>query len=308
MKTSVRVVVSIVVLIGVLVAGFFLIGKYRPEGAEASVRTTVTAFGTQLQKVSLLAPNATSTIADTYGRYVAAPLLTTWESDPSKAPGRSTSSPYPDHIDIQSVTEGGDESYIVSGSIILMTSNEVEHGGNAGIIPVTLTLQKQDGAWKIVSYSEGAPQAGTPAPAANTATSSPVTPAPGPVSGGTHPKPPVPAPTPTPSHLSISSISPSSGPTGTYVTLHGTGFTSGSQVVVENGRGAISNVQVNASGTVLTFSMPSSVGAYCKPGQACPMYALLLKSGVHSLSVRNLDDTTSNSVQFTLTSSESDIY
>ncbi|CAN5759211.1 hypothetical protein BH11PAT2_BH11PAT2_02620 [soil metagenome] len=114
---------------------------------------------------------------------------------------------------------------------------------------------------------------------------------------------PEPTPRPAPTHgLSITSIAPSSGPSGTFVTLRGNGFDATSQVVI--GNGGISDVSVNAAGTLLTFTMPSSLGAYCLPRQACPMYALLLKPGTYSLNIRNSDGITSNAVSFTLTSSD----
>jgi hypothetical protein len=123
----------------------------------------------------------------------------------------------------------------------------------------------------------------------------------------THPKGnPVVAPTSKPStRLLITSIAPSSGPAGTVVALTGSGFDSTSQVVI--GNGAISNGQLNKAGTVLTFTMSNSLGAYCLPRQACPMYALLLKPGTYTLNVRNSDGTNSNGVSYTLTGSENSL-
>ncbi|MDB5265525.1 MAG: hypothetical protein JWM39_238 [Parcubacteria group bacterium] len=115
------------------------------------------------------------------------------------------------------------------------------------------------------------------------------------------PKPtPAPAPTPKPqAGLLISSISPSSGPSGTVVTLHGNGFNSTSQVAL--GNGGFHPSSVNAAGTMITFTMPDSLGAYCRAGQACPMYLMLLKPGVYDLMVKNDNGGISNSVKFTLT-------
>ncbi len=114
------------------------------------------------------------------------------------------------------------------------------------------------------------------------------------------PRTPVPDPSPTSPHeLSITSIAPASGPSGTFVTIAGSGFDSTSQVII--GNGGISMVRVNTAGTLLTFTMPSSLGAYCLPGHPCPMYELLLKPGTYSLNVRNVDGINSNLVSFTLT-------
>lgn len=297
MNTTAKIV-SVIVLFVLVIGGlaWLLVINAHPATAEAAVRTTITDFGSHLQNVSLLAPDASQEIAQTYGPYVDASLISSWQANPSTAPGRSTSSPWPDHIDVTGVTKVDDSTYTATGSVILMTSNEVEHGGNAGIIPVVMTLHKEGGGWLITSYAQGTPQAGTPATIVSTTTTTTTTtvttpPATTPPSG----------PTPKPTHgLSITSIAPSSGPSGTFVTLRGTGFDSTSQVVI--GTGGISNVSVNGAGTVLTFTMPDSLGAYCLPQNPCPMYLMLLKAGTYTLNVRNADGTNSNGVSFTLTS------
>ena len=119
----------------------------------AAASSTVAAFGLTLQNVSLLAPDASTTIASTYASYVDASLLTEWEGDPSEAPGRTTSSPWPDHIAIDSVAPQG-TGFVVTGRIIEMTSNEVEHGGDAGEVPVVIQLVPQDGKLVIVAYQQ----------------------------------------------------------------------------------------------------------------------------------------------------------
>jgi len=121
---------------------------------EASVRATVTAFGQQLQMVSLLAPTTTAAQAmlTSYAPYVAPELLAAWESDPSQAPGKLTSSPWPDHIDITGVTANAG-GYAVTGNVIDMTSVEQTSGGNAGSYPVSMTLENRNGQWLITSFS-----------------------------------------------------------------------------------------------------------------------------------------------------------
>lgn len=101
----------------------------------------------------------------------------------------------------------------------------------------------------------------------------------------------------------LSKVTPSSGPTGTFVSIYGSGFNATSQVLI--GAGAISHPTVNSTGTMLTFTMPSSVGAYCKAGQACPLYALLLQPGTYQLSIENDDGSKSSSFPFVLTASAS---
>ncbi|HEX7651642.1 MAG TPA: hypothetical protein VF439_02915 [Candidatus Paceibacterota bacterium] len=127
--------------------------------ADQAVRDAVTGFGKELQMVSLLAPDAGQTIQTDYAPYVAPELLSVWVSDPAEAPGRTTSSPWPDHIDITSAALSADGSYAVAGNVIEMTSDEVEHGGSAGSYPVTMTLENRSGTWLITNFS-GYPEGG----------------------------------------------------------------------------------------------------------------------------------------------------
>jgi len=128
--------------------------------------------------------------------------------------------------------------------------------------------------------------------------------------------PMIPAPTPTGTSSTtatventptITSESVSSGAVGTQVTLYGRGFNSSS--IVHFASGAIQNTKVSANGTELTFTIPSSLGAYCKPDQACPMYMMLVQNGTYKLYVENVPATgdatgpTSNTVTFTVTGS-----
>jgi hypothetical protein len=71
------------------------------------------------------------------------------------------------------------------------------------------------------------------------------------------------------STVSLSAIAPASGPIGTTVTLTGTGFTN--DALVHFGIGVLGNATVTSS-TTLSFTVPSSIGPYCKAGQPCPMY------------------------------------
>jgi hypothetical protein len=101
--------------------------------------------------VSLLAPNAPETLAKVYKPYVTAQLISKWKPNLSIAPGRKTSSPWPDHFVVNNIQPSG-TGYSVQAAVVLMTSNEVEHGGNAGTKQIEMILTKQKGTWKIVSY------------------------------------------------------------------------------------------------------------------------------------------------------------
>jgi hypothetical protein len=153
-----RIIIFVVIL--VVVAGAALLGGATllssPSSGTAGVddaSSTVAAFGAQLQKVSLLAPDVSSTIASTYASYVTPQLLSAWEATPQSAPGRRTSSPWPDHIRIDSIGPQG-TGYIVNGDIIEMTSDNIEHGGNSGTIPVIIQLIQQNGSLLIAAYQQ----------------------------------------------------------------------------------------------------------------------------------------------------------
>ncbi|HWB33990.1 MAG TPA: hypothetical protein VG753_01560 [Candidatus Paceibacterota bacterium] len=120
---------------------------------EAAVQQTVTSFGSQLQMVSLMASTsiAADAIGQYYGAYVDPTLLQSWEANPSSAPGRETSSPWPDHIDITSVVNNPDGSYTVQGSVAEV-ANGAQGTTTVDSYPVSLTLTNNGGVWLITNY------------------------------------------------------------------------------------------------------------------------------------------------------------
>jgi hypothetical protein len=122
-----------------------------PAGAaaEAQARAVVEGFGASLQQVSLLAPDAADQIRTQYAPYVAPDLLERWAADPQAAPGRLTSSPWPDHIEIAALIPQGD-GYLVDAVVVEITS-----AGESGRYAVILTVEQVDGAWLITAYTQG---------------------------------------------------------------------------------------------------------------------------------------------------------
>lgn len=152
-------IVGALLVLGGLVYSY--IGTH-PQGVldgerEGDVRTLIGAFGNQLDTVSLFAPDAAEEIRAAYGPYATPELIDAWIADPMRAPGRLTSSPWPDHIDITSVTMTSPTSYMVEGTIALVTS-----GGDAGTVPVSITVEEREGRFLITAYAE---QRGTSAEA-----------------------------------------------------------------------------------------------------------------------------------------------
>lgn len=121
--------------------------------AIAEVRTVVTNFGNKLKNVSLLSTSTVVTdLGLQYGPYLSSDLLAAWQADPSNALGRMTSSPWPDRIDITSVTQSGVNEYTVEGRVVEVTSADTA-STTANGYPVTLKLTQVNGTWIITSVT-----------------------------------------------------------------------------------------------------------------------------------------------------------
>jgi hypothetical protein len=82
-------------------------------------------------------------------------LYRVFVQDKIRIPGRYVSSPWPERIEIDSIQMLDSGSYTVHGSQVVMTDDTVAHGGNAGEIPITLTLKKVNGIWLIDDVTGG---------------------------------------------------------------------------------------------------------------------------------------------------------
>lgn len=149
-RTWIIVVILVVIL---LIAGGLYWGLH--NSSENQARAVVTEFGSHLKDVSLLAPNASSTIGAVYAPYVDPSLLAAWQASPQDAPGRAVSSPWPDSIVIDSIQPQG-QGYIVNGHMVFMTSEEQANGGNAGTQAVVLQIAPESGQWLIVAFESAA--------------------------------------------------------------------------------------------------------------------------------------------------------
>ena len=123
---------------------------------EQAVKVVVTEFGKHLRSVAVLAPktNAVAAMEVAYSAYVTAELLAKWKMDPMHAPGKRTSSPSPERIDISSIVARGSTAYIVTGNVILLTAQERKDGGIFQANPVTMTVALRQGKWIITNYKE----------------------------------------------------------------------------------------------------------------------------------------------------------
>ncbi|RME87541.1 MAG: hypothetical protein D6770_09140 [Anaerolineae bacterium] len=127
------------------------------SGDAARVSDVVTAFGKRLQNVSLSSPNAPQDIEAQYAGFVSPDLLALWMDDPSGAPGRLTSSPWPDRIEIISLEQEGADRYVVRGDIVEVTGADLANGGAANRIPVRLVVERRHGRWVITEFTETSP-------------------------------------------------------------------------------------------------------------------------------------------------------
>lgn len=118
---------------------------------EIAVRARVIDFGRQLQKVPLTADKAivAQAMDQNYGSFVDAALLTQWKASPKNAPGRLTSSPWPDRIEITAAQKNTDGTYTVAGEVVEMSST-----GEGDHHTIALTLQYMNGEWIIIRYDQ----------------------------------------------------------------------------------------------------------------------------------------------------------
>lgn len=119
------------------------------DGQQA--RQVVDDFGKKLKNVSLLAPKdqLENDAKTNYSGLVADELLNRWLKDTSKMPGRKVSSPWPEKIEVETMSFANEE-FDVQGAVIEMTSESVTQGREAGRYAIELKLKQINGKWQIV--------------------------------------------------------------------------------------------------------------------------------------------------------------
>ena len=125
----------------------------RPCDAPAA-RAVVERLGERLQQVSLQAPDSVARreIRAAYAPLVTSELLAAWTAEPSRAPGRQTSSPWPERIEVRSTTATDAGTCRVDGEVVSVTSVELARGGAAVREPVTLEVVRDHGGWRVDRY------------------------------------------------------------------------------------------------------------------------------------------------------------
>jgi hypothetical protein len=156
---------KVLMLMLVMMISFVLYGcsnqgievKSSDEADKKAATAVIEGFGQKLQQVSLLSSSEDlkKSMNENYGGYVTPELLEKFLSAPENAPGRLTSSPWPDRIEITSAEKTSEGLYTVVGTIIEVTSSEQGSGNAAAKRPITLEVKKVDGKWLITSVLMG---------------------------------------------------------------------------------------------------------------------------------------------------------
>jgi hypothetical protein len=123
-------------------------------GVPAGAVSVVKRFGAALRMVSVLAPRdrLVGSIHDAYGPLVTPALLSRWSADPSTAPGRETSNPWPIRIDITSARAATDGAWTIDGDIAYVTTAD-----STSVVdrrPVGIGVEPAaDGTWRIAAVT-----------------------------------------------------------------------------------------------------------------------------------------------------------
>lgn len=153
----VRQALTAAVVLALLAGGIYYLIERTPGAlpdASDTARAIVEGFGRRLQQVPLSAsPDVTAqAIEENYAPYVSEALLTYWMNNPGEAPGRLTSSPWPDRIEVTSITRNANDTYNVACKIIEITSVELATGGAAGSFPCGAIVSQEGTSWRITSF------------------------------------------------------------------------------------------------------------------------------------------------------------
>ena len=156
-KPALRVLILVSIIIVIFIIGLVTNPKSN-ETIEISnkqekieIENLVKSFGGKIKSVSLSAPEDVfnDSLKVNYGEFVSLTLLMKWQKDPTNAPGRVLSSPWPERIDIVSVEKLSDTEYVVNGNIIEVTSDELKQGVAAATYSIILNIKKIEGKWLI---------------------------------------------------------------------------------------------------------------------------------------------------------------
>lgn len=127
------------------------------QGAQEAIKALVASFGENIQQVPLLADEegVKDAIKTHYTPYLTQDLLTAWIETPEIALGRTVSSPWPDRIEIDSISALSAGVYQVEGRLIEVTSEEKGTDQGAATRPIQLKVVEVEGTFKIDQVEVG---------------------------------------------------------------------------------------------------------------------------------------------------------
>ena len=148
-KNHFYIIIAFIVVLMALVIFYFINNESNLNNDNDEVVRLVEEFGSTLKNVSLLAPRdlVIEAIEENYTPYVTDELLQNWINHPRRAPGKTTSSPWPDRIEITDVNRVSDDEYFVKGRIAEITSEDANTA--AAYRPIELTITRTDSKWLI---------------------------------------------------------------------------------------------------------------------------------------------------------------
>ncbi|ACL69708.1 hypothetical protein [Halothermothrix orenii] len=145
-KKIILIIVTIIFIISLI--------TYKTYMEKNIIKEVVIEFGSNLKKVSLQSPEdkLIKDINKYYKDYVTRELLNKWLTNPSKVPGRSFSSPWPEEIEIKKIKNIGGDKYRVIGIVKEVTSKELVKGEPLNRYQVELIVKKIKNKWLISDY------------------------------------------------------------------------------------------------------------------------------------------------------------
>ena len=149
-RNQLYIIIAVIVFLFSLFIIYSIYNKDNSKDESKDVIVLVEDFGSTLKNVSLLAPRdlVIEAIEANYSPYVTDELMQSWLAHPRRAPGRTTSSPWPERIEITEVERLSEGEFSVKGRIVEVTSSEA--GGGAAVYrPVELIVRKVGNKWLI---------------------------------------------------------------------------------------------------------------------------------------------------------------
>ena len=156
-KNQLYIIIGIIVLLMAIFIIYSISNNNDLNNDEEEVIKLVEDFGRTLKNVSLLAPrdSVIQAINENYSPYVTDELMQSWIANPRRAPGRTTSSPWSERIEINNVERLSENEYLLKDRIVEVTSTEAESGGAAAFRPIELSVIKIGNNWLIDGITVG---------------------------------------------------------------------------------------------------------------------------------------------------------